>query len=167
MTAHVESSSLDVIVIGGSQAGLAIGYHLARSGATFAILDAGADIGHAWRSRWDSLKLFTPAQYSGLPGMAFPAPMDTYPLKDDVGSYLTSYASRFDLPVKLNAKVTSLTQTGDKYLARTADDAFSADQVVVATGPFQTPFVPPLVDDPDHADLPGPQRRLSEPRSAP
>ena len=150
MTAHVESSSLDVIVIGGSQAGLAIGYHLARSGARFAILDAGADIGHAWRSRWDSLKLFTPAQYSGLPGMAFPAPKDTYPLKDDVGSYLMSYASRFDLPVKLNAKVTSLTQTGDKYLARTADDAFSADQVVVATGPFQTPFVPPLVDDPDH-----------------
>ncbi len=150
MTAHVASSSLDVIVIGGSQAGLAIGYHLARSGATFAILDAGADIGHAWRSRWDSLKLFTPTQYSGLPGMAFPAPKDTYPLKDDVGSYLMSYASRFDLPVKLDAKVTSLTQTGDKYLARTADDAFSADQVVVATGPFQTPFVPPLVDDPDH-----------------
>jgi putative flavoprotein involved in K+ transport len=144
------SSSLDVIVIGGSQAGLAIGYHLARSGAKFAILDAGSDIGQAWRSRWDSLKLFTPAQYSGLPGMAFPAPKDAYPSKDDVGSYLSSYASRFDLPVKLNAKVTSLTQTGDKYLARTADDAFSADQVVVATGPFQTPFVPPVVEDPEH-----------------
>jgi putative flavoprotein involved in K+ transport len=150
VTAQVASSSLDVIVVGGSQAGLAIGYHLARSGARFAILDAGADIGHAWRSRWDSLKLFTPAQYSGLPGMAFPAPNDTYPSKDDVGSYLTSYASRFDLPVKLNAMVTSLTRDGDKYLARTADDAFSAGQVVVATGPFQTPFIPPLVDDPDH-----------------
>jgi putative flavoprotein involved in K+ transport len=150
VTPEVASSSLDVVVVGGSQAGLAIGYHLARRGAEFAILDAGSHIGETWGSRWDSLKLFTPAQYSGLPGMAFPAPKDTYPLKDDVGSYLTSYASRFDLPVKLNAKVTSLTQTGDKYLARTADDAFSANQVVVATGPFQTPFVPPVVDDPGH-----------------
>lgn len=150
MTAEAESSSLDVVVVGGSQAGLAIGYHLARSGAKFTILDAGPDIGNAWRSRWESLKLFTPAQYSGLPGMAFPAPKDTYPLKDDVGSYLRSYASRFDLPVRLNAKVTSLTKTDGKYLAKTAEDAFSADQVVVATGPFQTPFVPPVVQDPDH-----------------
>jgi len=149
VTPEVESPSLDVIVIGASQAGLAIGYHLARSGANFVILDAGSEIGHAWRSRWDSLKLFTPAQYSGLPGMGFPAPKDTYPLKDDVGSYLASYASRFDLPVKLNAKATSLTHTADKYLVRTTDDAFRADHVVVATGPFQTPSVPPVVDDPD------------------
>ncbi len=144
-----QGPSFDVIVIGGSQAGLAIGYHLARRGARFAILDVGPDIGHAWSSRWDSLKLFTPARYSGLPGMAFPAPEDTYPSKDDVGSYLTSYASSFDLPVKLNAKVVSLEQTGDKYLVRTADGVFGADQVVVATGPFQIPFVPPIVDEPD------------------
>ncbi|MFL5791420.1 MAG: flavin-containing monooxygenase [Actinomycetota bacterium] len=144
-----QGPSFDVIVIGGSQAGLAIGYHLARSGATFAILDAGSDIGDAWTSRWDSLKLFTPARYSGLPGMAFPAPNDTYPSKDDVGSYLRSYASSFDLPVKVNAKVVSLKRTGETYRVRTADDAFSADQVVVATGPFQIPFVPPIVDEPD------------------
>ena len=126
-----------------SQAGLAIGYHLARRGVRFVILDAGSEIGQVWRSRWDSLTLFTPAQYSGLPGMAFPSPKDTYPSKDDVASYLQSYVSAFDLPVKLNAKVTSLTEREGKYLVRTADEGFTADQVVVATGPFQVPFVPP------------------------
>jgi putative flavoprotein involved in K+ transport len=149
VTSEARPSSLDVIVIGSSQAGLAIGYHLARRGAEFVILDAGSEIGETWGSRWDSLKLFTPAQYSGLPGMAFPSPKDTYPSKDDVTSYLRSYVSSFDLPVKLNAKVTSLTQSAGKYVARTADEVFSADQLVVATGPFQTPFVPPVIEDPD------------------
>ena len=72
MTPGNGAPSFDVVVIGGSQAGLAIGYHLARRGLSFVILDAGPEIGHAWRSRWDSLTLFTPAQYSSLPGMAFP-----------------------------------------------------------------------------------------------
>ncbi len=115
----------------------------------FVILDAGSDIGQVWRSRWDSLTLFTPGQYSGLPGMAFPSPKDTYPSKDDVASYLQSYVSAFDLPVKLNAKVTSLTEREGKYLVRTADEEFTADQVVVATGPFQVPFVPPIIRDLD------------------
>ena len=91
--------SFDVVVIGGSQAGLAIGHHLAQRGLRFVILDAGPEIGQVWRSRWDSLRLFTPAQYSGLPGMAFPSPKDTYPAKDDVAAYLRSYVSAFDLPV--------------------------------------------------------------------
>ena len=136
-------------MIGASQAGLAIGYHLARRGVRFVILDAGSEVGQVWRSRWDSLTLFTPGQYSGLPGMAFPSPKDTYPSKDDVASYLQSYVSAFDLPVKLNAKVTSLTEREGKYLVRTADEGFTADQVVVATGPFQVPFVPPITGDLD------------------
>ena len=147
MTSDGGSTSLDVVVIGASQSGLAIGYHLARRGARFVILDAGSEVGQVWRSRWDSLKLFTPGQYSGLPGMAFPSPNDTYPSKDDVASYLQSYVSAFDLPVKLNAKVTSLTEREGKYLVRTADEGFTADQVVVATGPFQVPFVPPITRD--------------------
>ncbi len=102
-----------------------------------------------WRSPWDSLKLFTVGQYSGLQGMAFPSPKDTYPSKDDVASYLQSYVSAFDLPVKLNAKVTALTEREGTYLVRAADEGFTADQVVVATGPFQVPFVPPITRDLD------------------
>jgi putative flavoprotein involved in K+ transport len=113
------------------------------------ILDAGPEIGHAWRSRWDSLRLFTPAQYSGLPGMAFPSPKDTYPGKDDVAAYLQVYASAFDLPVRLNARVTSLTQRDGEFLVATGDEQLDARHVVVATGPFQVPFVPPTADDVD------------------
>jgi putative flavoprotein involved in K+ transport len=149
VTSEDGSTSLDVVVIGASQAGLAIGYHLARRGVRFVILDAGSEVGQVWRSRWDSLTLFTPGQYSDLPGMAFPSPKDTYPSKDDVASYLRSYVSAFDLPVKLNAKVTSLTEREGKYLVRTADEGFTADQVVVATGPFQVPFVPPIIRELD------------------
>jgi len=93
MGAHASSAgahSFDVVVVGGSQAGLAVGYHLAQRGLRFVILDAGEEIGYVWRSRWDSLTLFTPAQYSGLPGLPFPAPKDMYPAKDDVSSYLGS-----------------------------------------------------------------------------
>jgi len=151
VTADAGSMSFDVVVIGASQAGLAIGYHIARRGVRFLILDAASDVGQVWRSRWDSLTLFTPAQYSGLPGMAFPSPKDTYPSKEDVASYLQSYVSAFELPVKLNAKVTSLTERDGKYLVRTADEGFTADQVVVATGPFQVPFVPPITRDLDDA----------------
>jgi len=138
------ANSFDVVVIGGSQAGLAVGYYLARRGLTFVILDAGAESGHVWRSRWDSLTLFTAAQYSGLPGMAFPLPKDTYPSKDDVASYLQAYVSAFDLPVRLNARVTSLTRRDGAHVVATANEELTASHVVVATGPFQVPFVPPI-----------------------
>jgi putative flavoprotein involved in K+ transport len=146
---------LDVLVIGGGQAGLAMGNHLRRGGQRFQIVDAGAEIGEAWRRRWDSLRLFTPTQYDALPGLPFPAPPDTYPGKDDVAHYLETYAAVFELPVRLNTKVTSLTRSDGGYVARAGDDAFEARQVVVATGPFQVPFVPPIAAglDPDVAQL--------------
>jgi putative flavoprotein involved in K+ transport len=134
---------LDAVVIGGGQAGLAIAWHLKRQGLRFVVLEAGSELGHTWRDRWDSLKLFTPAQYDGLPGMPFPAPADTYPTKDPVADYLQTYVTAFDLPVRLNARATSLTRTDDGFHVRTADDSLQARQVVVATGPFQVPFVPP------------------------
>ena len=84
-----------------------------------------------------------PAQYDALPGMAFPAPADTYPTKDPVADYLQAYAAAFDLPVRLNARVTDLRRVGDAFEVRTADASYRARQVVVATGPFQVPFVPP------------------------
>ena len=133
---------LDVVIIGGSQAGLVVAYYLRARGLRFALLDAGPEIGHVWKSRWDSLALFTPTQYSGLPGMDFPAAHDAYPSKDEVVAYLQSYASTFDLPVRPNASVTSVTRNGDGYLVATKDENFRAPQVVVAAGPFQAPFVP-------------------------
>jgi putative flavoprotein involved in K+ transport len=135
---------LDVVVVGGNQAGLAMAWHLAQQGRRFLVLEAGPEVGHVWRSRWDSLKLFTPAQYDALPGMAFPAPADTYPTKDPVADYLQSYAAAFELPVRLNARVTRLSQTDHGFEVRTADEVFGARQVVVATGPFQVPFIPPM-----------------------
>ena len=149
MTSENGAPSFDVVVIGGSQAGLAVGYHLAKRGLRFVILDAGSELGQVWRSRWDSLTLFTPAQYSGLPGMAFPLPKDAYPSKDDVVTYLQAYVSAFDLPVRLNAKVTSLTQREGAYVVATPDEEFTASHVVVATGPFRVPFVPPIAGDLD------------------
>jgi putative flavoprotein involved in K+ transport len=133
---------LDVVVVGGSQAGLAMAWHLAQQGLRFVVLEAAPELGHTWRSRWDSLKLFTPAQYDALPGMPFPAPADTYPTKDPVADYLQAYATAFQLPVRLNARVTRLSQTDDGFEVQTADAAYRAGQVVVATGPFQVPFVP-------------------------
>jgi putative flavoprotein involved in K+ transport len=134
---------LDVVVVGGSQSGLAMAWYLQRQGLDFVVLEAGPEVGHVWRSRWDSLKLFTPAQYDALPGMAFPAPADTYPTKDPVADYLQTYAAALDLPVRLNAQVTDLRRVGDDFEVGTADASYQARKVVVATGPFQVPFVPP------------------------
>jgi putative flavoprotein involved in K+ transport len=101
-------------------------WHLAQQGRRFVVLEAGSEVGHIWRDRWDSLKLFTPAQYDALPGMAFPAPADTYPTKDPVADYLQVYAKAFDLPVRLNAKVTEL--------RRLEDGSFEVHTAEAATG---------------------------------
>jgi putative flavoprotein involved in K+ transport len=138
---------LDALVIGGGQAGLAMGYHLVQRGLRFIIVDSGAEVGDVWRNRWDSLKLFTPAQYDNLPGMSFPDASDVYPGKDAVADFLKTYADTFSLPVQLNATVSSLALEGDVYMAKTDTEVFKAKQVVVATGPFQVPFVPPQAKD--------------------
>ena len=119
-------------------------WHLARQGRWFVVLEAAAELGHVWRSRWDSLTLFTPAQYDALPGMAFPAPADTYPTKDPVADYLQAYAAAFDLPVRLSATATERRRLEDgRFQVQTAEETDQAQQVVVATGPFQVPFLPP------------------------
>jgi putative flavoprotein involved in K+ transport len=146
MTTGTAGSQVDVLVIGGGQAGLAMGYHLAQSGQSFQIVDAGAEIGQAWQSRWDSLQLFTSGRYDNLPGLAFPAAPDAYPGKDDVANYLRAYAAKYQLPVRLSTNVTSLTTSDGGYVAKAAGEALEARQVVVATGPFQVPFIPPIAD---------------------
>src|SRR6187200_677157 len=136
--------ALDVIVIGAGQAGLATAYHLCRRGVRFLVVDAAHELGGSWRTRWDSLRLFTPAQYDGLPGMPFPAPADTHPTKDQVADYLATYAARFELPVLLDCWVRRLERADSRYLVHTSQGTLTAHQVVVATGPFQTPIVPGL-----------------------
>ena len=143
-----KSGALDVLVIGAGQAGLVMGYHLIKSGHRFRIVDAGAEVGQTWKLRWESLKLFTAAQYDNLPGMEFPAPRDTYPGKDDVARFLKAYAAKFELPVSLNTKVTSLRRNG-RYTVETNQGPLEAASVVVATGPFQSPFTPRLAEELD------------------
>jgi putative flavoprotein involved in K+ transport len=138
------TKSHDVVVVGGGQAGLAIGHFLAEQGLDFTILEAADEPAAAWRRRWDSLKLFTSARYDALPGLAFPGDPDRYPTRDEVAAYLTDYAARFELPVELNSRVRRVSARDGGYLVELDDRAYDARQVVVATGPFQTPFVPPV-----------------------
>ena len=137
----------DVAVIGAGQAGLAMGHCLAKQGRHFTILDASNSIGSAWRSRWDSLVLFTPRRYDGLPGLPFPGDPDGYPTRHEVVSYLEQYASTFELPVDLNAQVQSLRPATGGFTLDLGTRTVEAEQVVVATGPFQVPRVPAFASD--------------------
>jgi putative flavoprotein involved in K+ transport len=135
-------SSFELVVIGAGQAGLAIGSSLKQQARRFVILDSADSIGAAWRTRWESLTLFTPRRYSGLPRLPFPGDPEGYPSRDEVIAYLEQYAQTFDLPIELNSRVRRLSSEGGRFLLEVDDTTIAADQVVVATGPFQTPFVP-------------------------
>lgn len=137
------------VVIGGGQAGLAVGYHLEQRGLPFVILDATDRVGDVWRNRWDSLRLFTPAQYNALPGMRFPAPRGSYPGKDQVADYLESYASRFELPVRNGTRVEAVRREGDAFVAASGSRTWTADNVVIATGPYRTPRIPSFASELD------------------
>jgi len=142
---------VDTIVVGGSQAGLAVGYHLARRGRSFVILDAHRRIGDAWRTRWDSLRLFTPAAYDALPGMPFPASRTYFPTKDEMADYLEDYARRFELPVRTGVRVDAVARNGHRFLVASDDLRFEADNVVVATSSYGTPRVPEFATELDPA----------------
>jgi putative flavoprotein involved in K+ transport len=141
----------DVAVIGAGQAGLTMGYELAHQGRRFVILEAADSLGAAWRTRWDSLTLFTPRRYDSLPGFEFPGDPDGYPGRDEVVAYLESYAETFDLPVQLGSEVRSVRSENGAFQLGLAKKLIEADQVVVATGPFQVPRLPALAADLDPA----------------
>ena len=137
-----ESENVQTLVIGGGQAGLSVGYHLAKRGLSFQILDANACVGDAWRNRWDSLRLFSPARYSGLPGLRFPGRGDAFPTKDQMAGYLVDYARRFHLQVRNGITVDRLWKEGDQFVVTAGNRLFRCENVVVAMANFQQPRVP-------------------------
>lgn len=148
---NADSESIQTIVVGGGQAGLSVGYQLAKRGMPFLILDANQRIGDAWRNRWDSLRLFTPARYSGLPGLPFPARGELFPTKQAMADYLESYAEHCQLPVRTGIKVDSLSKQGDRFVLTANGLRFESEYVVVAMSNYQTPQVPMFAQnlDPD------------------
>jgi putative flavoprotein involved in K+ transport len=141
----------ETLIIGAGQSGLSVGYHLARLGRPFVIVDARDRIGAVWRERWDSLRLFTPARFDGLDGMPFPAPPHYFPTKNEMADYLEAYAARFDLPVRCGVRVDRLTRAGGRFVASAGERRFAADHVVVAMSDFQEPRVPAFADRLDPA----------------
>ncbi len=140
-----------IIVIGGGQAGLAMGYNLLQTGFPFIILDACERIGDSWRRRWDSLRLFTSSRFDALPGMLFPALRNYFPTKDEMGNYLEQYAKYFHLPVVSGVKVDALWREGDLYKVKAGDLLWEAEQVVVAMSNYQYPKTPSFAKDLDRS----------------
>jgi len=133
---------IPTVVIGGGQAGLTVGYMLAERGLPFVILDASARVGDAWRNRWDSLRVFTPARYASLPGLRFPARGTGSPTKDEIADYLESYAKHFRLPVRLNTTVERVWKEENRFFVETGTERWEADNVIVAMANYQQPKVP-------------------------
>ena len=149
MNSNRDSEYVDTIVIGGGQAGLAAGYHLAKQSVAFVILDAHRRIGDAWRTRWDSLRLFTPACFSRLPGMPLPASRWSFPTKDEMADYLEAYAERFELPVRTGIAVDRLERSNGRFVVTSGDARLEAENVVVATGAHQIPKLPAFASELD------------------
>ncbi len=145
----MDGHHVDTVVVGGSQSGLAVGNHLKQQGLPFVILDACDRIGDAWRNRYDSLRLFTPRRYDGLPGMPFPGPPSSYPTKDETADYLEAYAHEFELPVRTGVHVDRLSRAGDQFELSLDGSTMVADNVVVATGVYHHPRTPPFARDLD------------------
>ncbi len=142
MNSKIQAERVHTIVIGGGQAGLSVGYHLAQRGISFLILDASQRIGDAWRNRWDSLRLFSPARYVELPGASYPGPGDAFPTKDEIADYLKSYAKRFSLPVQSGIKVDRLFRKGDHFVIDAGNLRYECDNVVIAMANYQVPKTP-------------------------
>lgn len=136
------------VIIGGGQAGLAMGYFLKKEKLSFVIIEKNGNVGDSWRQRYNSLVLFTPRQYSSLPGLQMIGPSEDFPTKDDMADYLNDYVKHFDLPVMLNTNVTQLNKLPDgSFIIETTSGIIKAQQVIIAAGAFQKPYIPPLSKD--------------------
>jgi putative flavoprotein involved in K+ transport len=158
------TEQIDTVIVGGGQAGLSAGYHLARRGVDFVILDENEQTGGNWRNAWDSLRLFTPGRYSGLPGMPFPVAPHAFATRDEMASYLRAYADRFELPVRNGVSVDGLHAAGEGktgYVVTANGRRFEARNVIVATGPQHLPLVPDFAQkiDPEVTQLHSSQYR--------
>ncbi len=139
----MSEQTTDVVVIGAGQAGLAVGYYLRRTGLSFVVLDGGTDAGGAWRRTWPSLRLFSPARWSSLPGWQMPTAGDEYPTRDNVVEYLARYETRYDLPVERSVDVRAVTRRGDALHVDTDRGGWIARAVVSATGSWGNPVTAP------------------------
>jgi putative flavoprotein involved in K+ transport len=143
------SGQLETVIVGGGQAGLAVGYHLSQLGRSFLILEENERTGDSWRTRWDSLQLFTPAYLNALPGLRFPGSQSRASTKDEMADYLEAYATRFDLPIRRGSRVDSVSRNADRFVVTSGKDRFETDNVVLATGGYQAAFVPHFARDLD------------------
>jgi putative flavoprotein involved in K+ transport len=132
----------DVLVVGAGQAGLTVGHYLKQAGLRFLIVDAAEQVGSAWAQRWESLVLFTPRRYNAMPGLSFDGDPNREPTRDEVIEYLHRYATELELPVELSSRVSALEYRRGRYAADLPGRTILADQVIVATGPFQHPRIP-------------------------
>jgi len=145
----MQAERYETVIVGGGQAGLATGYHLTKKGRSCVILDAGERVGDSWRRRWPSLRLYSPARFDGLPGMAFPAPKFSFPTGYEFADYLEAYANRFELPVHTGVRVDELSREGERFVVTAGERRFEAENVVVATGVMQKPWTPDVAADLD------------------
>ncbi|MEH6995912.1 NAD(P)/FAD-dependent oxidoreductase [Neobacillus drentensis] len=132
----------NVAVIGAGQAGLAMGYYLKQTRLSFVILDKGSEIGESWKERYDSLKLFTPRSYSSLPGLSLEGEQNIYPTKNEISDYLIHYTNTFSLPIQLNTTITKLAKVDERFKLSTNQGEYQSKNVIIATGPFQQPYIP-------------------------
>lgn len=134
--------SIDVLVIGAGQAGLAAGYYLRRTDVRWAILDAEPGPGASWRHGWDSLRLFSPAQWSSLPGWSMPPSSGGTPTRDDVLAYFAAYEQRYQLPVERPVRATAVHRAGEQLRVETDGGDYLAHAVISATGSWGRPLIP-------------------------